>query len=103
MLEIVALDALRRGGKSEALEHEPLVRGNRKELGAVAAFYAVIALLQLTAPGALGIPSDSLRASLSALSHALPFKDEVVPPNLGVLCGSVNSHSLPSFLFSKLC
>src|ERR1022692_4169330 len=49
VFEIVTLDALRRGGKSEALEHEPLVRGNRKELGAVASFYSVVALLQLTA------------------------------------------------------
>src|SRR5439155_11752643 len=92
MLEIVALDALRGGGKSEALEDEPLVGGNRKELGAVAPLYTVIALLQLTVPGVLSLLRKRLRASLGALSHTLPFKDEVVPPNFGVLRWSVNCH-----------
>src|SRR5271167_2412593 len=99
MLEIVALDALRRGGKSEALEHEPLVRGNRKKLGAVAALDAVVALFQFAAADALCILGDGLGASFSALAHALPFEDEVVPPNFRIFGWSIDGHyDLPFFL-----
>jgi len=93
MFEVVAFDALRRGCKRQALEDEPLVSSERKKFGAVAAFYPVIALLQFASPGALGILRESLRASLGTLSHALPFKDEVVPPNLGILRWSVDCHA----------
>src|SRR5271157_1733247 len=93
MLEIVALDTLRRGGKSEALEYEPIVRGNRKELGAVAALDAVIAFFQFAAADALSILGDGLGASFSALAYALPLEDKVVPPNPRVSCGSVNRHT----------
>ena len=80
MLEVIALDALRGFRKGQALQREPFVGGNQEQLSAVAPFYTVIALLDLAAPGSLGILREGLRAGLSALSHALPFKDATGAP-----------------------
>ena len=97
VLEIVALDALRRSGKSEALEGQPIVRRNRKELGTVTAFYTVVALFQIAAPGALSIFRERLGTSLGALANALSLEDKVVPPNFRVLRWSVNRHANSPF------
>lgn len=90
MLQVAALDSLRGDRKREIFQFEPFIGGNREEFGAIAALYAVIALLQLAMPDTLSILRESLRASLSALPYPLPLKDEVVPPNFRISCWSVD-------------
>jgi len=95
MLQVTALDSLRGDRKREIFQLKRFIGGNREEFGAIATFYAVVALLQLAMSNTLSILRDSLRPSLGALPNALSFEDEVVPiPAQVVIVMPDNARSL---------